>query len=117
MTLHRYLIDFRRWEQCFCNLKAMLLQSESNALTLWNDCTYNAGAMLHINVGTRRAALLEQVGQTKYVTLLDVAFPLYKRGTPRPYICRFSIFVDFDKKLAASMKRKGMKGALKRVSP
>ena len=66
----------------------MLLLTESNALTLWNDCTYNAGAMLHINV-----------------------------GTPRPYICRFPIFVGFDKKLAASMKRKGMKGALKRVSP
>ena len=59
----------------------------------------------------------EQVGQTKYVTLLDVAFPLHKRGTPRPYICRFPIFVGFDKKLAASMKMKGMKGALKRVSP
>ena len=126
----------------------MLLLTESNALTLWNDCTYNAGAMLRLNVRTRRAALLEQVGQTKrvtgvsrtnkvyhrsksgkqnmsqeqvgqtkYVTLLDVAFPLHKRGTPRPYICRFPIFVGFDKKLAASMKRKGMKGALKRVSP
>jgi len=46
----------------------MLLLTESNALTLWNDCTYNAGTMQRLNVGTRRAALLEQVGQTKRVT-------------------------------------------------
>ena len=46
----------------------MLLQTESNAPTLWNDCTYNAGTMQRLNVGTRRAALLEQVGQTKCVT-------------------------------------------------
>ena len=46
----------------------MLLQPEINALTLWNDCTYNAGAMQRLNVGTRRAALLEQVGQTKRAT-------------------------------------------------
>ena len=46
----------------------MLLLTESNALTLWNDCTYNAGTMQRLNVGTRRAALLEQVGQTKRAT-------------------------------------------------
>ena len=46
LTLHRYLIDFRRWELCFCSLKAMLLQTESNAPTLWNDCNWRTGAML-----------------------------------------------------------------------
>ena len=37
-------------------------------------------------VGTRRAAFMEQVGQTKHTALLDFAFPHQKRGTPRPYI-------------------------------
>jgi hypothetical protein len=39
LTLHRYLIDFRRWEQCFCSLEAMLLQPESNALAVRNQCS------------------------------------------------------------------------------
>jgi hypothetical protein len=40
----------------------------------------------HAYVGTRRAAFMEQVGQTKHTALLDFAFPHQKRGTPRPYI-------------------------------
>ena len=39
-------IDFRRWEQCFCSLKAMLLRAKNNAPTLWNDCSCHAEAML-----------------------------------------------------------------------
>ena len=51
----------------------MLLQNESNAQALWNDCNRHAGAMLFFlkngeNVGTLPAASLHIRGQKKYIT-------------------------------------------------
>ena len=64
LTLHRYLIAFRRWELCFCSLKAMLLQTESNAPTLWNDCNWNLTPALSEGEGAQSVKSLRTADET-----------------------------------------------------